>query len=847
MKKQNQNNILKIRYKPDFRQGLSIEEVTKQKENGSQNITKDETSKSYGKIIIGNLFTFFNILMFSIAALFFIAKGLVAITNVFFLIIILANILIGTIQECKSKRIIEKLKLINNGKITVIREGKEFELLPYEIVLDDIIKLKIGDQIPADCIVLNGHIETNESLLTGESDAIKKDVGDFLYGGSFVVSGDCYARVDKVAYDTYIYSIESKAKNFVPPKSKLMSAITGIIKILTPIVIILGILTFWVSLQNNFASNGEVLNWEIVSDAIISGGSSMVGMVPCGMILLASVAMATGVIKLAKRNTLIQNLYSVESLARVDTLCFDKTGTLTDGTMTVEEVIQFDIGVDLKELIGSYLNSFESTNQTSDALLKKYDKSTKYLPKNTLPFSSIRKYSAVEFEDGETYALGAPEFLIKDEEILRVSSEKALNGLRTLLLCKLGRGLRDGEDAISKRRTPIALFIIRDNIRPEVKEITSWFNDNDVEIRVISGDNPDTVSYIAKQSGINNWDKAVDFSKIDESELEKIVMENYVFGRVTPEQKALIVDILHKNNRTVAITGDGVNDVLAMKKADCSVAMANGSPATRNVANVVLLDSDFSNMPRTVMEGRRVVNNIQRSATLFLMKVFFVMFLSLTCVFMNLNYPLEASSMTLLSTFITGIGSLLLSIEPSYNRITGNFKKNVLGKSIPAGFFMFLPIMFMIVYSFVVNRTLSTTIVNQALQVSRPVLILLLNISAFVIYYKICTPFSKYRKVLYFTTLVFSLFLLLLIPEFFLRGGTKFMESLLVAKDFPEMLQLLGNKFFNFDLYRAFTAGEWTVITVFTLLSFIIYYIADKVIAKVLKIKMFSSIMEDEE
>lgn len=847
MKKQNSINTLKTRYNPDFRQGLSIEEVAKQKENGAQNITKDETSKSYGKIIIGNLFTFFNMLMFGIAALFFIAKGLAAITNVFFLIIILANTLIGTIQECKSKRIIEKLKLMNNGKITTIREGQESEILPSEIVLDDIIKLKIGDQIPADCILLNGHIETNESLLTGESDAIKKDVGDLLYGGSFVVSGDCYARVDKVAYDTYIYSIESKAKNFVPPKSKLMSAITGIIKILTPIVIILGILTFWVSLQNHFVSNGEVLTWDLISSAIISGGSSMVGMVPCGMILLASVAMATGVIKLAKRQTLIQNLYSVESLARVDTLCFDKTGTLTDGTMTVEDVIQFEAGVDLKELMGSYLNAFESSNQTSDALLKKYGKSTKYIPKNNLPFSSIRKYSAVEFEDGETYALGAPEFLTKDEDILKVSSQKALNGLRTLLLCKLGRGLKDGEEDISKRRTPIALFIIRDNIRPEVNEIIEWFNKNDVEIRVISGDNPDTVSYIAKQSGINNWDKAVDFSKVDEHDLERIVMENYVFGRVTPEQKALIVDILHKHNRTVAITGDGVNDVLAMKKADCSVAMANGSPATRNVANVVLLDSDFSNMPRVVMEGRRVVNNIQRSATLFLMKVFFVMFLSLTCVFMNLNYPLESSSMTLLSTFITGIGSLLLSIEPSYARITGSFKKNVLGKSIPAGFFMYLPIMFMIIYTFIVNTTVSTAVVNQALQVSKPVLILLLNISAFVIYYKICSPFSTYRKVLYITTLILCTFLLLLIPEFFLRGGTQFMESLLVAQDFNEMLQLLGSKFFNFDLYKAFTIGEWIIIGVFTILSFIIYYIADKIIAKVLKIRMFSTMIEDEQ
>lgn len=845
MKKNNSISTFKKRYNPDYKVGLSSEDVAAQFTNGNQNVTKDETSKTYTQIILGNIFTFFNFLMFGIAILFFIAKGMAAITNVFFLIIITANILIGTIQECKSKRVIEKLKLINNGKIIVIRDGKEQEVLPSELVLDDIIKLRIGDQVPADCIVIEGHIETNEALLTGESDAIKKESGSGLYGGSFVVSGDCYARIDKVGYDTYIYSIESKAKNFIPPKSKLMSAITGIIKILTPMVIILGVLTFWVSLQNSYNANGGVLTWDIVSDAILSGGSSMVGMIPCGMILLASVAMATGVMKLANQHTLIQNLYSVEALARIDTLCLDKTGTLTDGTMTVEDVIQFDASVDMPVLLGSYLNAFNSSNQTSDALIKKYGKSREYMAKTVLPFSSSRKYSAVEFIDGGSYCLGAPEFLTEDKNILDVSARKAENGLRTVLFCRLGRGLRGGDD-VSKRKTPIALFIIRDNIRPEVKETMEWFSKNDVDIRVISGDNPATVSYIAKQSGINHWDEYVDFSTVDEHNIESIVMNNHIFGRVSPEQKALIVDILHKNGRSVAITGDGVNDVLAMKKADCSVAMANGSPATRNVANVVLLDSNFANMPATVMEGRRVVNNIQRSATLFLMKVFFVMFLSLTCVLLNLTYPLEASSMTLLSTFITGIGSLLLSIEPSYNRITGSFKKNVLGKSIPAGFFMYLPILFMIVYMFIINKTISTTVVDNALLTSRPVLILLLNISAFVIYFNICAPFSRYRRILYIVTLAFCTFLLFLIPEFFLKGGTQFMESLLVAKDFNGVLNLLGEKFFNFDLYKAFTVGEWITIGVFAALSFIIYFIADKLISKILKIRMFSSMMEDE-
>lgn len=830
-----------LRVKPNIKTGLSSREVEQKISNGQSNRIKVKDDNSYFKIIFRNTFTFFNILLVSIAALFVCFIGVTAIGNLSFLIIMIVNILIGTIQECKSKHTVSKLKLMTSPKVTVVRNSEEIQILNDDIVLDDIVKLSTGDQIPADCTVIDGYIEVNESMLTGESNSIKKNVNSFLYGGSFVSAGSCYAVVDRVGDNTYIASIEKKAKKFEKPKSKLINAITGIIKKLTIVIIPLGLLTFW----HSFISSDQI------KDGILAGGTTIVGMIPAGMVLLSSVAMAAGVLKLARKKTLVRELYSVESLARIDTLCLDKTGTLTDGSMTVEDVIIYDTTINLDKIMPIYLGAFESNNQTSDALIKRYGTTSNTSILNKIPFSSKRKFSAIELENGETYALGAPEFLTDDENILKLAEEKTKNGLRVVILMKLIGKIH--EDEIPKRRKIIALFAIRDNIRPEVKSTMKWFAENDVEIRVISGDNINTVSYIAHKCGITNWDKAVSLDTVDERDIEQTILNNYIFGRVTPEQKALIVDVLHAHGRTVAITGDGVNDVLAMKKSDCSVALANGSPATKSIANVILLDSNFSNMPATVCEGRRVVNNIQRSSTLFLMKTFFVMFISLFCLLLELNMPIETSVMGIINTFITGISSFILSLEPSNAKINGSFTKNVLGKAIPAGFFMFMPILCVYIYAFV-KCGINIDAVNALIQNKIPVIALLITISGFVIFYKVCKPFNSFRRILYIIILAICVFLVLSFPQFFLRNSTEFWGEMLAKYDYLGTLNAYVAVFkdciksiFSFELYKSFEAFDWIIICCFSVFSFIIYYISDIIISRMLKIKMFSDILNDEE
>jgi len=832
------NNYKYERKIPNINTGLSSVDVDQRIKRGEVNKINQKNENSYIKIIFRNIFTFFNLLLVSIAALFMIVIGPSAIGNISFLLVMITNILISTIQECKSKKTISKLKLITIPKTTVIRNSSEEVITPEDIVLDDIVKLTSGDQIPADCTVINGYIEVNESMLTGESDSIKKHEGAFLYGGSFVTSGSCYAVVDKVGNDTYMSSIENKAKKFNRPKSKLISSIMGIIKKLTFIIIPLGLLTFW---------HTYILNNDVKS-AITAGGTTMVGMIPAGMVLLSSVAMAAGVVKLSKKKTLLRDLYSVESLARIDTLCLDKTGTLTDGTMTVEDVIVYDPETDIRSLMSSYLSAFESNNQTSEALIKKFGRDKQYEIINTIPFSSKRKYSAVEFEDA-SYVLGAPEFLTDDEAILKLAEDKTKDGLRVVILMKLNGRIKN--DELPKRKKIIASFAIRDNIRLEVKDTMKWFSENDVEIRVISGDNINTVSYIAKKSGIPNWDKAVSLDTVDERDIEKVVMENFIFGRVTPEQKAQIVDILHAHGRTVAITGDGVNDVLAMKKSDCSVAMANGSSATKSVANVVLLNSNFSNMPATVMEGRRVVNNIQRSSTLFLMKTFFVMFISLYCLLLGFAMPIETSILGIVNILITGLSSTILSIEPSNARITGEFTRNVLGKAIPAGFFMFMPLLFLYGYAFAVCG-INIPAINAFIQTKIPVMALLIIISGFIIFYKVCTPFNRFRRILYVTMLSIAVFLVLSFPQFFLQNSTDFWGSMLAKYDNLGTLQAYWNiikdsfhSIFSFELFRSFTGIDWGLIVGFGIFSFVLYYISDILISRVLRIKMFSNILEE--
>jgi len=849
MKRKNNGPISIDRFEPSIETGLDKETVNSRIENGLVNVAKNPTRKSYTQIVLSNVFTFFNILMFAVAAILLAVVGPKVFTNLLFLGIIVCNLLIGTIQEIKSKKMIEKLKLLSGSKSIVRRDGELIPILPSQIVLDDVVCLSPGDQIPVDGVLLGLEtIEVNESLLTGESVPVKKHKGDMLYAGSFIVSGSNYIKADKIGNDTYIQSIENKAKLAKQPKSKLMIAIKKIIKTMAFIAIPLAL----VVLLNEFLHNVNRVSEEFplfprfwgddqsaVTNAVFFGGTTIAYMIPCGMALLASVAMATGVVKLAQSKTLAQDLYSVELLSRVDTLCLDKTGTLTDGTMSVESFEIIDETMSEKillDIIGSYLSAFQATNQTSIALEKRFGREKNHGIINTIQFSSSRKYSAVKFKELGWYALGAPEYLTNDSEILNRVNEYAKAGLRVVLLSKI-RDEFSNEDKLPNKRSNVAMFIIRDTIRPEVKPTMEWFKENDVDIKVISGDNIGTVSYIAKQSGISNWDKVIDMSKItEEDDLEEIVMNNSIFGRVNPDQKAEIIAILKKKGRTVGVTGDGLNDLLAFKQADCSIALANGAAATKNVANLILLDSNFANMKEAVFQGRRVVNNIQRSATLFVMKDFLWLFITLMPMFMGTTHIIEPTVMSVVNVFITGIASVFVALEPDKTRVTGNFYKNVVKNALVSGFYMFIPTLLITLY-FLISQVLTTG--GYSIEAMNPafkdgelisfgwttVMSLCVAISGFIIFFENCRPFTKFRKILFGCTLGFVLIVLWLIPEFFTVYGTGMLAngggSTLTGIFKYEINHLAANAQFAF--YRKINLEQGLFIIVYLVVAYPLY------------------------
>ena len=794
------------RYSPDFSFGLSTEQVNKRKEEGRVNVAKSPTNKSYTQIILGNVFTFINMLMIAMAVIMVIFVGPSVILNLMFLVILFFNTLIGTIQEIKSKRTVDKLKLLNASKIKVRRNGEIEEINPIDIVLDDVIILNPGDQIPVDGYLLEeDKVQINESLLTGESFPVKKGLGDKVYGGSFVVSGANSFRADKIANDTYIQSIESKARLAKQPKSKLMVAIKKIIRTMAYIAIPLAIVVFFnefLHYVTNPIYEGKPLPmtssyWgerSMVSQSVLFGSTTITYMIPAGMALLASIAMATGVVKLGQNNVLAQNLYSVELLSRVNTLCLDKTGTLTDGTMTCESFELYDDKVseeELSKLISSYLSAFKADNGTSQALISRFGNERHFDIEQTIQFNSSRKFSAVKFKGLGWYSLGAPDYLTGDEKVLKHVNELASNGLRIVLLAKIDEEFTN-EDILPGKRHNIALFVNRDTIRPEVYDTMKWFKENDVDIKVISGDNIHTVSYIAKQSGIDNWDKTVDFSKLTKDDnLEEIVMNNSIFGRVNPDQKAEIISILKKNGRITGVTGDGINDLLAFKQADCSIALASGTPATKNVANLILLDSNFANMKEAVFQGRRVVNNIQRSSTLFVMKDFLWLFITLMPIFLGINHIIEPTVMTIVNVFITGIASLFLALEPDRTRFKGDFYKNVIKTAIISGFYMFIPVLLIVVVFLImqINQTgsfdvgmMDTIFQEKGGEVASlgwvSIAAVCVTVSGFIIFFENCRPFTRFRRILFFSVLGFVILILYFIPEFFIINGTKILEKI---------------------------------------------------------------------
>ncbi len=671
------------RLSPSPEAGLTAAEVKERKEAGFTNTVPDKGTKSYGRIIIDNVCTFFNLiwLILFLINLVIFCQGKTDIGHLFFIGVIVANTALAVIQEISAKRQVERLSLVTVPRVTVIRDGEEASLTPEELVLDDVVLFTAGNQIPADAVLLSGRVEMNESLLTGESDAVKKEVGDTVLAGSFVISGACRARIDKVGADSYIQTIAKAAKTFKSPKSDLFRDIGRFVKIIGICIPPFAALMF----LNNWFSP-ELAGMETLDRlyaTLLSTTGSVQGMIPAGMFLLITVALSAGVVKLAMKKTLVRDIYSIEMLSRTDTLCLDKTGTITDGTMEVESDLVLTEGHNVAAAIHGIMQSQVSENFTSVALKAHYTEGDLPPAAHDIPFSSKRKFTAAVFPGVGTYAVGAPGFLSTgdlDPTVTERITEASENGRRVLLLVHSPVEI-DGDEL--PPMTPVALIFLVDHIRPEAPDTIRWFRENGVSVRIISGDNPVTVAAIAKRVGVENAEECISLEGMTLDEVAEIADRYTVFGRVTPEQKHTLVKALKAAGHTVSMTGDGVNDTLALKEADCSIAMADGSDVARNLSKIVLQENNFACLPTVVCEGRQVVNNVQRAASLFLMKTFAVILLSVGCVIFRLKYPFETNMLTMHEVFVNGLPSVILALEPNSARIEGSFLKSILKRSIP--------------------------------------------------------------------------------------------------------------------------------------------------------------------
>ena len=748
------------RYKPKAEKGLNIQQVQERIDNGFVNLVHDKNKKTYFQIFMKNICTFFNLLCLVVAVALIVVG---AFDNILFMVIIIANTAIGIVQEIRAKKTMEKISLVTAPTALVVREGKKYEIPVREIVLDDIVIFSLGKQISADCTVVSGEVEVNESLLTGESNFIKKKAGDRLLSGSYVVSGECVARADAVGDACYSAQLSAKAKEYSQPKSELTKSMRLIISIIGVIIIPLGALM----LYNNYiqVDGGSM-------ETIKKTAGSIIGMIPAGMFLLTSVALAVGVVKLATKRTLVQDLYGIEMLSRVNVLCLDKTGTITDGTMVVTEVEPLNKQLssdELRKIMSSMMHELGDNNATSQAMVDYFGKNATMKATAKMPFSSARKLSAVSFSNGYTYIVGASEFVISEvsKEIETKVKEYAKQGKRVLLLAK-AKGKID-KDELPSGAKPLALIAIEDRIRENAPETLRWFQDNDVDLKIISGDNPITVSEIAKRVGVPNANKYVNLYGMNDQQVIECADKYTVFGRVTPEQKSVLVKALKQKGHKVGMTGDGVNDILALKEADCSIAMASGSDATRNVSSLVLLDSNFSSMPDIVAEGRRVVNNITKSSSLFLMKTFFTIFLSILCLVLAISYPFTPNSVLLLEMFTIGIPSFFLALQPNKDPIRGNFLVNLIVKSIPGAILLILN--FLMCYLFDTAFSDGTHYETMAsIAITFTGLILLIRVSR---------PLDSYRLTLFGGMFVCCVLALLIMPQSFFGHVDLDFESML--------------------------------------------------------------------
>lgn len=750
-----------IRYNTKPQTGLTSEIVEHRQLQNLCNTKSTGSTKTVTRIIFSNIFTFFNLLNYAIAAWIIYSFKWEAWNKIFFVGIVTANIIISIVQEIRSKKIIDKLSILSQANSLVIRDGIEFEVPVYDVVLDDVICLSSGNQIPSDSIVLEGSIEVNESLLTGESDAIIKKAGDILYAGSFVVSGHCKARVERVGKDNYIEKLTSQAKKYRKPKSDLLKTLTSIIRFVGILIIPLGALVFMSQYEGVSGWLGFMGTNDYIESVQTTSGA-VIGMIPSGLFLLTSIALAVGVIRLAQNNTLVQELYCIEMLARVDVLCLDKTGTITDGTMAVKDVIEYNTktGLSVKSIYQAMQNVLNDDNVTSKALEERFGSGKKIKHKNFIPFSSARKLSAVEFEKYGTFVLGAPEFVLAKNYYLVADDVKkaASEGLRVICLGHTTSSIV--MDKVPSGVTPVALILIEDTIRPDAIETIDYFKRSSVEVKVISGDNPLTVSKISERAGIDNADQYISLDGLSDKEVISAASKYTVFGRVSPQQKKLLVTTLKQLGKTVAMTGDGVNDILALREADCSISLGSGSDAARNVSHLVLLDSNFSSMPKVVAEGRRVINNVQRVASLFLTKTIFSLLLALYCVLSTQHkYPIATQHLIIIDVCVTGIPSFILALESNNSKVSGKFFVNVIKNALPGA----LAIALTTAIVFFVER------LGVALNAAEMQTIIVLNatFTCFTVLFKVCRPFNVLRRILFFLMVTLAVSLVLFLPNVF--------------------------------------------------------------------------------
>lgn len=765
--------------------GLSSEQVEKRKLQKQVNYDTSVPTRSIKKIISDNIFTIFNLVNMVLAIAIISVQSY---KNLLFLVIVICNTVISIVQEIHSKRMVDKLSILSAMEADVIRNGQKTRIKVDEIVLDDIILFQAGSQIVTDCTVLEGEIEVNESCITGEADNIYKEVGSKILSGSFVVSGTCVARVEHVGEENYVSAIASGAKKVKKVKSEIMTSLNKVIQFATVVIIPLGILLFLG--QKQIPGNTFQM-------AIVNTVAAIIGMIPEGLVLLVSTVLAVSVIRLSKKRVLVQQLHCIETLARVDTLCLDKTGTITENEMKVDGIIPVEATEEeMKEALTAIANYSEDQNGTIDAIRKAYHTTLiGYTVTKKVPFTSLKKWSGIAFEKQGSYIMGSPEFVLGDSIVqYQAMLEEYIEDNRVIVIAHSTQSFPGKE--LPNDLSVMGFVLIHNKIRSDAAQTIAYFKEQGVAIKIISGDNPVTVSAVARKVGVEQADRYVDMTTLhSDLEIEAAVEQYTIFGRVTPPQKQSLIRALQKKGHTVAMTGDGVNDVLALQESDCSIAVASGSDAARNVAQLVLLDSNFSAMPSIVAEGRRTINNIGRSATLFLSKTIYATILAILFLFVTVPYPFMPIHLSLISCVTIGIPSFVLALEPNKERVTGRFLANVIKKALPSAML-------------VVFNIIAILIVSQILHLSSHacsiLCVMVTSITGLILLKHLCTPFNIIRATLFFSMV-----------GIFIGGVIVFRDLLSLTPITSQLLLIIA--IFTITSMLLFRGFEWLVKQLFLL------------------------------